>query len=954
MINQVLQIGLFGTALLLTPSLQAASPQDVAFFEEHIRPVLVAHCYECHSAGAKKLKAGLRLDYKGGWEKGGESGPALVPGKPEESLLVEAIRYHNADLEMPPDGALPKEVVARLEKWVKRGAADPRHDPGPTVTESKAIDLAEGRKFWSFQPIRNPDPPSVANQDWPRDPVDRFILAALEKEELTPAPDADPHTLLRRLHLDLTGLPPSLDEIKHFIGQYQQDPRATLEAKVDQLLSDPGFGERWGRHWLDLARYADSTGGGRAIPLPEAWRYRDYVIEAFREDRPLDQLIREQIAGDLLPADDDSAKLRNLVATGFLLLGPHNYENQDKELLDLEIIDEQLDTIGRSFLGMTIGCARCHDHKFDPIPTTDYYAMAGIFSSTTFVKHANVSAWHKRSLPLTAEQEQHKRELEAEIAVLDKEAKEVRTELRKLEPKESSPKFVPISTLPGIVLDNREAELVGEWMRSQSEPKFVGDEYIHDKHEKQNEKTATFRPAIPRAGRYEVRFSYSPSSNRPTNTPVTVKHVEGETTVTVNQRKKPKHDQLFHSLGTFTFEAGNSAWVRISNKGTSGAVIVDALQLLPEGFEIPAAGQPEPPEKPDPELVARLAELKKVKTENENRLKDLRSKLPKEQTVMAVQDGKPADTKVRIRGMARSYGKIVPRGILKVTHAADQNPFKISSGSGRLELAEWIASPRNPLTARVLANRIWLHLFGHGLVRTPDNFGLTGPAPSHPKLLDHLAQRLLSGNWSTKQLIRALVLTRTYQLSSAPPDEALHLDPQNLLLSHAHRRPLDAEVLRDSLLLLAGKLDLSTGGPSLPPGFKSEFNFNFKTLKRSAYVPVFRNSLYEVFSTFDFANPNFTIGKRSQSTIATQSLFLANSPFMHEHARFATDELAKLQATDDPERVRLAFLRTLSRPPNAEELSLSLDFVRHGGGEEAAWEALQRALFTTVDFRYLR
>ena len=573
---------LTGAALGLLPASHAASPPDIAFFEKHIRPVLVEHCYECHSARAKSLKGGLRLDHRGGWEQGGDSGPALVPGKPEESRLLEAIRYKNADLEMPPEGALPAEVVQRFEEWIRRGAPDPREDAAPLDKPDDEIDLEAGRQFWSFRPIADPAPPAVRDSAWPLDPIDHFILSPLEAKSLPPSRDASPHAVLRRLHLDLTGLPPTVDEIERFIAHHAQDPRAAVEAKVDQLLSDPAFGERWGRHWLDLSRYADSTGGGRAIPLPDAWRYRDYVIKAFEEDRPLDQLMREHIAGDLLPYQDDEEKLRNLVATGFLVLGPHNYENQDKELLELEIIDEQLDTIGRAFLGMTIGCARCHDHKFDPIPTEDYYALAGMFTSTTSVKHANVSAWHKEPLPLQPEEQKKKAALDKEIAALDQELKAKKKSLARLQPaKTETPTEVVPSKLPGIVLDNDQAELTGAWMSSQHSPHWVGREYIHDKSEKSPEKTATFRPEIPKAGRYEVRVSYSAGPNRPENVPVTVGHANGVETVLVNQRKPPKHGKLFHSLGTFEFAAGAQAYLRISNKGTEGAVIVDAVQFLP-------------------------------------------------------------------------------------------------------------------------------------------------------------------------------------------------------------------------------------------------------------------------------------------------------------------------------------------------------------------------------------
>lgn len=941
------------TALSLP--VQALSPPDIAFFEKHIRPALAQHCYECHAAGAKELKGELRLDYRGGWEKGGKSGPAIVPGKPQASRLLKAIHYQDPDLEMPPKGALPKEVLAHFEEWIRRGAPDPRDKAGPRLA-SRKIDLERGREFWAFKPRANAPLPEVDNQDWPLQSFDHFILSKLEKKKLPPSEDTLPHILLRRLHLDLTGLPPTLAEIERFISQYERDADAAIEAKVDQLLADPGFGERWGRHWLDLARYSDSTGGGRAIPLPDAWRFRDYVVEAFQEDRPLDQLIREHLAGDLITTNDPDQRARHLTATGFLLLGPHNYENQDKDLLELEIIDEQLDTLGRSFLGMTIGCARCHDHKFDPIPASDYYALAGIFKSTVFVKHSNVSSWNKESLPLSKGQQAKKKSLDSQIKTLEAGLKKLRSQLAKLKPKpKERAKFVDIKTLPGLVLDNRSAKLKGEWMRSTSNPHWVGEEYIHDKSEKGTEKTVTYDLKIPQSGSYEVRLSYSAGTNRPTKALIRVQHGGGKKDVRINQRKSPPHDNLFITIGTFPFEKDQPASIQISNKGTSGALIADAVQLLPKGFELPNQPKPKQPKKPSlsPEVKEAIAHLEKTIKEQDANLKKLKSQVPKTTTLMAVRDGNPTDSHIHLGGLPRRLGDEVKRGVLRVAQS-DDSSLSIPTGSGRLELAHWITSPENPLTARVLANRIWLHLMGHGLVRTPDNFGKTGALPSHPELLDHLAQRLIDHKWSTKKLVRDLVLSRTYRLSSTPRPGAREKDPENHFLSHAHRRPIDAEALRDSVLQLAGNLDRDGGGPALPSGFKTEFGFKFDSKLRSVYVPVFRNRLHEVFAQFDFANPNFTVGYRTPSNIPTQALFLANSPFMHRHTKDAAAKLLTLPAENLTQRIEQAFLRTLSRPPNAEELSLAEDFIRQGSDEAEDWAGLQRTLLQTIDFRFLR
>jgi len=784
--RQVLLLLAIAAAL---PAARADTPEDMEFFEKHVRPILVENCYSCHSEESGKRKGGLWLDRKAGWEEGGDSGPAVKPRQPDTSLLISSIRYHNRDLEMPPDGRLPAEAIARLEEWVKRGAPDPR-DEATSGKNAKPIDLAEGRKFWSFQPIQDRPSPPVADAAWPHAPLDRFVLAKLEAKGFRPAPDASKDVLLRRVTLLLTGLPPTLAEQAAFAADDSGDALAQV---VDRLLASDSFAERWGRHWLDMVRYSDSTGGGRSMPLPDAWRFRDYVIESFRQDKPLDRLIREHIAGDLMPAENQAQKVSQLVATGFLVMGPHNYENQDKELLNLEIADEQVDTIGRAFLGMSIGCARCHDHKFDPIPTADYYAMAGIFTSSHSVDHSNVSKW--ATAPITATPE--------EAAAL-------------------------------AAHQQKEIQLLDE-----------------------------------------IEFA---------------------------------KEKLTSTTGT--------------------------------------------PAKEDAARVKKLeADLKRLKKEQE-----------KFSTVMCIGESpKPADTPIRIRGGVRNFGPIAPRGFLQVTMPANSPAPAIAQGSGRMELANWVTSPENPLTARVLANRIWMHLVGEGIVTSLDNFGTTGVLPTHPELLDHLAHRLIANGWSTKALIREIVLSRTWGMSSSGGDaKAEQIDPGNQFLWRAHRRKADVETLRDSILTLAGTLDTAAGGPSLPEGLQVEFDFKFTTLKRSVYVPVFRNVMHEMFSTFDFANPNFVSSKRTESTLPTQALFFLNSPFMHEQGAAAAGKLlAGSASVTDEERIRLAYRAVLARDPAPREAELTLAFLRAEGDSAtadspSAWGALMKSLFSCVEFQYIR
>ncbi len=364
-----------GLSLLILLGMAAqgiADDEGITFFEKKIRPVLVEQCYRCHSA-EKRQRGGLEVDTREALLKGGESGPAIVPHKLDKSLLIQALRYTDPELEMPPNGKLPAHVIADFEKWVKMGAPDPR--TGKKVVKDYGIDIEEGRKFWSFQQVQKPSLPVVKNKTWSRHPIDQFLLAQWEKKGIEPVGDADRVTLIRRAYFDLIGLPPSPKQIDDFVND--QSPNAFAKV-VDALLASPHFGERWGRHWLDVARYAESSGGGRSLLFPDAWRYRDYVIHSFNSDKPYNRFIKEQIAGDLLKAQEDRERFWNIVATGFWILGPINYELQDKPVLDSDVIDEQLDTMGRTLMGMTIGCARCHDHKFDPIPTKDYYAMAVI------------------------------------------------------------------------------------------------------------------------------------------------------------------------------------------------------------------------------------------------------------------------------------------------------------------------------------------------------------------------------------------------------------------------------------------------------------------------------------------------------------------------------------------------------------------------------------------------
>jgi hypothetical protein len=922
-----------GLFLLTIAATRSHSAERFDFFEQKIRPVLVKECYSCHSGVTQKSKGGLVLDTKAGLLKGGDTGRAIVPGKPADSLLIQAVRYSHAELKMPPRGKLPDSVIADLEKWIQLGAPDPRTSPGPIA--QKAIDLEKARKFWAFQKPRRTAPPGVRDTAWPHNEIDRFILARLEAKGLRPAADADRVTLIRRAYFDLIGLPPTPEQIDAFLNDKSSEAFARV---VDQLLASPHFGERWGRHWLDVARFSESSGGGRSLLYKDAWRYRDYVIDAFNTDKPYDRFVTEQVAGDLLPHATAEERRQQLIATAFLVLGPTNYEEQDKDVLEMDVIDEQLDTLGRAFLGMTIGCARCHDHKFDPIPTRDYYALAGIFRSTHTLIHDNVSRWVEAPLPLAGEQEAALKQHEAAVAALQKRVQQAR-DLEKRSGKLPAQGVVSAASIAGVVLDDSQAKQVGTWTKSKYSNNYIGDGYLHDGNTDKGKKTLTFTPKLPQAGRYEVRLAYVPHKNRASKVPVHILHLDGEYSGFVNEQQAPPMDGRFISLGTFRFDTTDKWYLIVSNEDTDGFVVVDAVQFIPE--EMAREQQVKKP-------AATAGDSAKL----EGELKKLQASGPERPVAMCVEDtSKIEDCHVCIRGNIHSRGEKVPRGFMQVIGGAGRAlPAK---ESGRRELAAWIASADNPLTARVMANRIWHHLHGAGLVRTVDVFGTTGEMPSHPELLDYLALRFVEQGWSAKKLTREIVLSRAYQLSSAESS----VDPENRWFGRHNRRRLEAEEIRDTILVVSGKLDRSVGGSNIKKGTTTEVGYRFDDTRRSIYTPVFRNTLLELFEAFDFADPNLVMGRRNVSTVATQALFLMNHPFVMEQARHAAQTALEVADLDDAKRIDRAYRVALGRLPTERERKIALRFVSEPAATPAqrlaAWERFHQALFASIDFRYV-
>ena len=951
------------TALLFVLTALASAAADSAgieFFEKRVRPVLVERCYECH--GEKKQKGGLRLDSAATTLKGGESGPAFAPGKPEESRLIKAISWSDPDFQMPPKNKLTEAEIASLTEWVKLGAPDPRTNSPSQISN---LNSDGATNHWAYRPLKTTALPDVKSAEWPRGDIDRFILSKLESKNILPNGDAERATLLRRAYYDLVGLPPAPEQIDAFVTDTSSDAFSRV---VDRLLASPEFGERWGRHWLDVARYAESV-TLRGLVFKEAWRYRDYVIDAFNHDLPYDQFVREQIAGDLLPSSDISEKRRRMIATTFLALGNSNLEEQDKAQLRMDIVDEQLDTIGKAFLAQTIGCARCHDHKFDPIPTRDYYAMAGILRNTKTVTNANVSGWIEAPLPVGPEQQKVFAAHEKQVAALQKEIKAAKDAARVLAGKSSEPRsvrdfkpaIVTAGDLPGVIVDSSQAKAIGEWKHSQFSKHYIGDGYLHDDLKGKGEKTLTFQPDLKKAGRYEVRFAYQHGTSRATNVPVTVFHADGETTVHVNEQEAPVFDGRFVSLGQFRFEANGFGYALVSNEGTTGHVTADAVQLLPADVVAAEVTRLTPNEntKDVPAERNSAANLKAL----EAKLKALQDSGPRRPLVMGVrEEEKIEDTFVHIRGSVHNRGAKVSRGFL---HAATLSapPAIPTNESGRRELADWIASPSNPLTARVMVNRVWHWLFGAGLVRTTDNFGTMGEAPSHPELLDYLAARFMEEDWSVKKLVREIMLSRTYQLAGEVDGHALQgqllaaraipIDPENRLLWRANRRRMDAECIRDTMLFVSGQLSNERGGPSFKANLAADYGFDFVESRRSVYVPAFRNALPEIFEAFDFADPSTVTGARNLSTVAPQALFLMNHPFVREQAGLAAKRLTTKRFSTAEDRLLHAYRLALGRAPTPGEMKVAEKIWRSRDMLEA-WTDIFHALFASPDFRYVK
>lgn len=843
------------TAVLFSGSAAAAEDAaGIAFFESKIRPVLIKECYSCHSNQTGNARGGLRLDTRQLCEIGGDSGAAVVPGDLDESSIWSAINYDS--YEMPPRGKLPQRVIDDFQTWIEMGAPDPRETKVEAIASTvDEKDIANAKaNFWAYQPPAMPSVPNVSqalpNQNqsrWPINDIDRFVIQRLAKENLTPAVDADARTILRRIYFDLVGLPPTPANLKAFQPQYKVDPDRAIKQVVDRLLASDQFGERFGRHWLDVARYAESTGRGVNMTYPHAWRYRDFVIDSFNDDKPYNVFVQQQIAGDLMPAESDQQWAENLVATTFLAMGSKDLNERNPVQFKADLVDEQIDVTTRVFLGQSVACARCHDHKFDAIPQTDYYAMAGIFAG--------------------------------------------------------------MKTYYG------------------NPPSDVGSSQTAQLRRTSSLLLLPFDDPNP----FDARYS--------------------------SQELAEMRDQVRgfqDDLRTVSRDDPPSRRIRLINQ-----------------------------------IAAISAKLAVVDDRGQPRT-----------YCMGVQDtDSQSDLPILVRGEIDAPGQKVPRGFPQVLCSV---PVEIPDGnSGRLELARQIGSDANPLTARVMVNRIWQHLLGRGIVASPEDFGRTGEAPSHPELLDYLAIRFMQNDWSVKSIIRDIVTSRTYRMGSSYHPDHFQADPENALLWRHSPRRLDAESIRDAMLHTSGKLDLNRvrGSEVAEAGYvrvrdgilgnprdkiRSEVIERFRNRSRggrrpdrqsfaeavnkirnqldmedatcrSVYLPVVRDELARSMEVFDAADPNTIVGTRESSNTANQSLFMLNNPIVIAQSDALADRIMDRYSSLKDQIVAAFEMVYLRGPTSAERRAVSEFFrsTQQDMSHQEALSAICQSLYASAEFRYL-
>jgi cytochrome c553 len=946
-------------ATLLAAALPAAADDAPAqFFETKIRPVLAEQCYSCHSASAKKLKANLLLDTAAGLMKGGDSGAAIVPGDPGKSRLIDAVRYQNVDLQMPPKRKLSDQQISDLTAWVKMGAPWPG-TPAPAAALARTSFDLQRRKatHWAWQPIRRVEPPTVARSAWPKSDIDRFILARLEQKGLAPAGPAGRRTLVRRLYFDLHGLPPTPEEVEQVVN----DPSdGAVESLVDRLLASPHFGERWGRHWLDLVRFAETFGHEFDYPIPHAREYANYVIRAINADVPYDQFAREHVAGDLLPnprLNPTEGFNESIIGTGFWFLGEQVHGPVDVRQHQADRTDNQIDVFGKTFQGLTIACARCHDHKFDAIATKDYYSLYGVLESTRMQQayldpHARIS------------------EVVARLKAIRSQANGL---LAAGDPPVRTPSAGAFETFEGP--DYRQWFASG-WAFGDA-PTKTGE------WDSCSRAARLARPGVAHSGLLSPKLrgvlrsrsfivpkdsiDYSLAGTGPGTMIRLI--IDGYTMDTYNGVLFPGISFPVNTRGEFRWHrqdvkmyAGHRAHIELIDDG-EGWLAVDEIRF--NDADAPKPVTTEADLLLSNELAEGLAAYAK-------RLDEEASGLPEPRRVLAAADGEGVDEHVFLRGSHKNLGDVVPRGFLQAI--AGPSVPSDAPGSRRLEIARLVTDPSNPLTARVFVNRVWHHLFGRGIVPTVDDFGVMGQPPTHPELLDYLADRFVKEGWSLKRLVRAIVLSSTYQMSSLSSDpRATEVDPQNTLLHHLPVRRLEAEAIRDAILAVSGRLDRTAYAPPVEVYLTPFMEGRGKPQasgpldgdgKRSVYVSVRRNFLPPTMLAFDFPVPFNTIGRRSVSNVPAQALILLNDPFVVGQAKVWAANVLAEPGRSPRQRVERMYERAFARPPTDQEADEAIAFI-HAQGEAMGlsenervndvrpWADLAHVLFNVKEFIFL-
>jgi hypothetical protein len=920
---------------------------DYDFFEKNIRPLLADKCYSCHSTEKGKTKGGLSLDTRVGWQAGGDGGPAIKPGKPGESLLIQAVRYGDADLQMPPKdkgGRLTDAEISALEQWIRDGAPDPREPQ----TRIGGMTAEEAKHWWAFQPVSSPKAPREGNA------IDAFIESRLAEQKLAAAPLADARTLIRRMTFDLTGLPPTPEEVSAFEQAVSMDRDAAVKALADRLLASPHYGEQWGRHWLDVVRYADSLdarGYDKDGDILDAWRYRDWVVNAFNRDLPYDQFVTQQIAGDLLAAPPAKFDSQLVIATGLYAIGNWGNGDADKEKVHTDIVDDQIDVTGRAFLGLTLSCARCHDHKFDPLTMRDYYGMAGFFFSSRILARFQSKGEGEKLMRIALlspeekarrdEAQKRLKEIEAELAAGLQPLTEVK---RDIHGKPGLHAWNPkAADLPALVINTRPEEVAFITIK-------LSGRAISLHPAPRTPISAVWSSPI--AGKVDVKMKLRDADGNCGN------GVEWEVR---RGGEKIAGGALDNGAATeFSAEKidvakGGLLQVVIRPRGTDHScdstetefvvrgedgTVWDLRDTLVSGAEQGqdnlwwvCAGE-----------GAQLGTSSEVKVLLDRERATLSEEIGRAEFAQGLQEGGiPAtiwegsrDAKIHQRGRYDRLGEVVPRSFPALL---TQEQPRITEGSGRRELAEWIANSSNPLTARVMVNRIWQHHFGEGLVRTENNFGKLGQRPTHPELLDWLAAEFVKSGWSVKAVHRLIVSSAAYQRASGPVNAN---DPDNLYLSHQSRRRLTAEELRDAMLFVTGELDKTTGGKSKP---------DFKIARRTMYVTSVRSDRSDYKALFDGADSTGIVEQRTESTVAPQALWLMNHPFVLDRASALATRVGTLPV-DRAARLNWVSRALFQRHPSNLEARLVEKAVPDPARNEG-WESFCQALLCTNEFIYV-